>query len=110
MTGVCVCLITCGDLQIRENQRTEQASVCTALDAPVEFDALPEDCHFTFAPLYLVPEATTGVIGRPERNGFMTTRCKTARMAVRFRSVLHNSHASRTCSDGECHLARCQFR
>ena len=36
----------------------------------------------------------------PGGSGLMRTRCSTARMAARLRSVLHDSHASRTRSDG----------
>jgi len=39
------------------------------LDAPVEFDVLSQDCHFSLAALCLVFEATSGIVGRARRNG-----------------------------------------
>ena len=41
--------------------------------------------------------------GAPEGSGLMMTRCSTARMAMRLRSTLHDSHASRTRSEDVTH-------
>ena len=43
-----------------------------------------------------------GLDAAPGGSGLIMTRCSTARMAARLRSVLHDSHASRTRSDGGC--------
>ena len=41
-----------------------------------------------------------GLDAVPGGSGLMMTRCSTARIAARLRSVFHDSHASRTRSDG----------
>jgi hypothetical protein len=82
------------------NDWSPRFSCGVILHAPVEFDALPQDRQFAFAAQawFLLLPATLALA--PADSGLIKTRCSTARMAARLRSVLHESHASRTRSDG----------
>ena len=71
-------------------------------NAPVKFDALPQDRHFAFAADGLVFAVAYDVDAAPGGSGLMMTRCSTARIAARLRLVLQDSQASRTRSDGGC--------
>ena len=70
------------------------------LDSPVEFDARRKIVisRSRRSALFLLLPAMLACA--PGGSGLMMTRCSTARMAARLRSVLHDAHASRTRSDG----------
>lgn len=85
--------------------RALDAGTSLALAAPVEFDALSQDFRFAFAAFAWSLRAPAGVAGRAGRYGLDDDRCKTARMAARWRSMLRDSHAWRTCSDGRMSLS-----
>jgi hypothetical protein len=61
---------------------------------------LPQDRHFAFATERLVLAVARDIGIAPGGSGLIITRCSTARIAVRLRSVFHDSHALRTRSDG----------
>jgi hypothetical protein len=70
------------------------------LDSPVEFGALPRDRHLALAARalsLLLPATLAFALGG---SGLMITLCSTKQIAARLRSVPHDSHASRTRSDG----------
>jgi hypothetical protein len=59
------------------------------LNAPVKFNALPQDRHPAFRRTALSLILLAGLHAAPGGSGLMMTPCKTARIAARLRSVVH---------------------